>query len=89
MLPKEKVHKLREWMAERGIAACVVLSGDAHISEYEGEHWKKPPLDYRVHRFRRNGCDHASGCWLVDGWQVLHSGGAGAGRLGHPSVPHG
>ncbi|MBP2114411.1 aminopeptidase P family protein [Paenibacillus silagei] len=40
MLPKEKVHKLREWMAERGIAACVVLSGDAHISEYEGEHWK-------------------------------------------------
>lgn len=36
MLPKEKVHKLREWMAERGVEACVVPSGDAHISEYEG-----------------------------------------------------
>lgn len=40
MEPKEKVRQLREWMLEHQMDACVVLSGDAHISEYEGEHWK-------------------------------------------------
>lgn len=40
MKPAERVHQLREWMSERGIKACVILSGDAHLSEYEGEHWK-------------------------------------------------
>lgn len=40
MKPVERVRELREWLSERQIAACVVLSGDAHLSEYEGEHWK-------------------------------------------------
>lgn len=40
MKPAERVQQLREWMSEGGIGASAILSGDAHLSEYEGEHWK-------------------------------------------------
>lgn len=36
----EKLKILRQWMEQQHIDACVVLSGDAHMSEYVGEHWK-------------------------------------------------
>lgn len=37
---KEKIHRLREQMKEKGIDAYIIPSFDAHQSEYVAEHWK-------------------------------------------------
>ena len=36
----EKLILLRKKMEEQGIAACIIPSGDPHLSEYPTEHWK-------------------------------------------------